>query len=470
MKALVRLSPEITTKAPQTRKRFVRQLVLNLGRAFAAHGLLVRVTRDHARVYLDGVDATGLTVARRVFGVLSISPCREETLPEGLEALVAQAREVMAPRVAGRTFACRARVRDRMAGYGSQQVNEALGDALVAAGGRVDLDAPEVHVHLETRHGRVRYFTDRVEGESGTPLGVSGRAVALLSAGFDSAVAAWLMMRRGIEVDFLTCRLGGDAHERAVLSVADRLAHRWAPGWPARLTVVPFEEVVERIRRDIEERYRQLALKRAMYRVAQAHARAVRADAVVTGESIGQVSSQTLPNLRALTVDPGVPVLRPLLTSSKNEILARAEHIGTFHLSSGVPEYCALGQKPATAARRGVLAAQEARLSLDEVALLASAHRIELPSTGADGVRDVSTLREVPEGAVVLDLRAPPARAEALPHPGTRWVDPLEVLAQPAVLDTDATYVVVCDSGGRADWFARELRDLGFRAYRLVDQ
>ncbi len=464
MRALLRLSSDITTKARGTRSRFVRRTAENLRRGLEAAGIRARVEPSYVRIRMDYEDPLALAVARRTFGVLSVSPCHEEPVAD-LETLVAHAHERMHERVAGRTFAVRARVRDETVGFRSNDVNVALGAAL-ARHGKVRLDNPDVTVRIEVRDGRIQLFTDVLAAEGGIPVGEGGRAVALMSGGFDSAVAAWLTMRRGIALDFVCCRLGGEAHAQSVAAVANHLSVQWAAGLRSRLVVVPFEETVEALRRHVPPRYWQLVLKRAMYRTAEVLAVRRHADAIVTGEALGQVSSQTLRNLRALEHAAVLPVLRPVLTSDKNEILALARHIGTEALSSRVPEYCGLGaSKPATAASVSALATAEAALPFDPNAVLADLPFLPLPTGGDRGAEAIET-SEVPPGARVLDLRSPPAQRR---HPieGAVAIDPLDVLEHPETLDGTVPYVVVCDVGARSAWFARRLRELGLRASSL---
>ena len=464
MNALLRLSPEITTKAHNTRKRFTKRTAENLRLALRENELEGKVRPEHARIYLEYDDPAALAVARRVFGVHSVSPAHETRWVD-LDTLYEETERLVAESVRGKTFAVRARVIDNAVDVGGQHINEELGRRLCAYG-RVNLDEPDVTVRIEIRHGRVHVYTSTLHGEGGMPVTVGGRAIALLSAGYDSAVAAWLMMRRGVHVEFVTCRLGGEAHERAVIAVANRLVRLWAPGIRARIAVVPFEEHVERIRRDVWEKYAQLVLKRLMYRTAEQVCKLIRADVIVTGESIGQVSSQTLRNLRSLSMDTATPVMRPLLGHNKIEIMELAKRVGTHHLSSGVPEYCALGVRPATGASQRDVAEQEAKVPFDAEEAARFANWYELP-TAEPRAQESIAVDELPPSAIILDMRTPPARRE---HeiPGARPVDPLALLHQPQLLESDASYVVVCDEGHRSTWLARRLRDLGFdaRAYR----
>jgi thiamine biosynthesis protein ThiI len=464
MKALVRLTADVTTKAHATRKRFTRRLVDNLRSALKANGLEADIRWNLARIYLEYDDPRTLAVARRVFGIHSVSPCREERI-QNLDDLLRIGVDAARERVRGRRFAVRARVRDGTVGFGSRDVEQQLGAALVAFG-TVDLDHPEVTLRVEVRNGTAWFFDQALPGEGGLPVGTGGRAVVLLSGGFDSAVAAYLTMRRGVMPVFLCFRLGGDLHERSAVAVANHLALQWCPGLHPELVVVPFEETVERLQRDVTPRYWQLVLKRAMYRTAELVAYRTHSDALITGEALGQVSSQTLPNLRALDTPAHVPVLRPLLTQDKERIIDLSRHIGTHDLSAGVPEYCGLGgAKPATSARPKQLAEAEEQLHFDEHAMLDQGQWHTLPMGDVAG--ESVEIDRLPEGATVLDLRTPPARKKHTIS-GAQPIDPLDVLEHPDRLDATAPYVVVCDYGARSVWFVRRLRELGFQAWSLT--
>lgn len=472
MKALLRISTDVVTKAPKARSRFTRRLVENLRAALDRAGLSARVTRDHVRVYLEADDLRALEVARRVFGVHSLSPCLEEPLVDR-DTLVERGVALFADRVAGRRFAVRAKVRG-VGQFGSQEINEILGAAL-AERGKVDLSHPEITVQVEVRNGRVRYFTDTLSGFAGLPVGVEGRGVLLLSGGFDSAVAAWLALRRGTALDYVFCRLGGAEHERAVLEVANLLTREWGAGAKARLFVVPFEAVADLIIDRVPERMRQLVLKKLMYSVAEAVARFVKADAIFTGESLGQVSSQTLRNLRALGQPTSRPVLRPLLGFTKEEIIARAREIGTHDLCSGVPEYCALvPRRPATGSTVAEVQRSVELVPFDPREAARLAVRLRLPAelpvelSGEERTKkeEIESADSIPEGAVVLDMR-PRTLFEAGHLEGAVHFDPSQAGPEMEELDPDPTYVVVCEFGMRSAWLAQHMRRLGLTAFNL---
>ncbi len=476
---LVRFSPDLTTKATATRKRFSERLAANLRAALRAEGLRAEVSWTLARLVIEHEESEAVETATRLFGVHSVSPAWRLPLAEA-DRLLARIAERVAPRVSGRRFAVRARVRDRRFGASGQRVNERLGALLVQRGGFVDLSDPEITVRLEARDGWVWVYDRALPGPGGLPLGVGGRAVLLLSGGFDSAVAAWRLMRRGVVPELVALRLGGTEHASAVERIADVLARRWAPGLGLRLTLVPFEEAVERIRAGSPPRLWQLLLKRAMYTVAERVARRRRCDAIVTGEALGQVSSQTLRNLRALEAGASLPVLRPLLTEDKERIVVEARHIGTEAISASVPEYCGLGgRKPATAASpREVMEAEEALgLPLERWLQEAVVRRLGThDDRGTDtpkpqGPRDAPPLdvAEPPSGSRIVDLRPPAMRRRCPLRTAAQVLVPADPVAWLEGLDPtreEAPFVVLCEQGRRSAWLAHALRRRGFSAYR----
>ncbi len=465
MTFLIRIAPDITLKAPRTRARFTQRLIANLRQALADEKVSATLTRDHSRIYLDSSDPRAPEICRRIFGIHSLSPCIDE--PAGdLDALIARGAEIFHSEVRGKTFAVRARVRERRP-FDGMEINRRLG-AVLAAEGTVDLTSPEVTASIEVRNGRVRYFSQRIDGPGGLPVGTESRGVALISGGFDSAVAAWRMLRRGVALDYLFCRLGGRRHERDVLEVANHLARTWSGGTRPRIFMIPFEDVVEVMMAEVKESFRQLVLKRLMYRLAGAVALMTRADVLVTGEALGQVSSQTTRNLRALGGVPGLPVLRPLLTFDKEEIIEQARRIGTYDLCAGVKEYCAIVPKqPATAARASALRREEEKVEFDEVALAHEAVRMDLPAPLPVLSGEEAWLEKIPPDAVVIDLR-PDTSAKRAPIDGAVRVSADDLARLRGHLDKSRLHVVVCDMGLRSAWATEWLAEAGVPVRRLA--
>lgn len=461
---LVRLSAELSTKARGTRRRFTRQLVENVRDAFRRAGARAHVEDQWTRIFVRTSSVAAAGALARIPGISSYSRI-EERCPAEMERIVESGVRLYADRVRGRSFAVRAR-RSGTHPFSSHDVQVRLGAAL-NPGARVDLGNPDVEVEVEVRDHFAYFFSGRSQGLGGLPLGVEGRAVCLLSGGFDSAVAAHLMLKRGVQLDYVFCNLAGDAYERSVVLVGKVLAEVWSYGTRPRLYAIDFGPPLDELRAKTQPRYWQIILKRLMYRAAVQIADEVGASAIVTGEAIGQVSSQTLANLAAIEPAADRPVLRPLLGFDKSEIIDASRRIGTFEISSKVKEYCAIAPgNPVTHARPAVTAEEEMKMDLEVLRDATSRRRVIdlLEINAADLVEQYLFTERLPEDAAVLDVRSEP-EWEEWHYPGAVHRDFWELSSELGGLDRDRTYVVYCDAGIQAAQLAEKMQRKGFEAY-----
>ena len=217
----------------------------------------------------------------------------------------------------------------------SMETNRLVGSYLVAqTGAKVDLTTPDVKVRVDVVQGDVYISSKRLQGVGGLPVGASGRVISLLSAGIDSPVATWRLIRRGalaVGVHFSGKPHTSDMSERLVLELGEQLART---GGLARIYLVPFGDLQKEISLACHPDLRIILYRRLMIRVAERIAWGERAKALVTGESLGQVASQTLENIAAIDQAATLPILRPLIGSDKIEIITDAKRIGTFELST----------------------------------------------------------------------------------------------------------------------------------------
>ena len=271
-----------------------------------------------------------------VFGVVWAGPCDivEDPTIERLEAAVA-AYAVAHRRRSHRTFRIATVRADKTFPIPSVECNRRLGSAVWVALGdvQVDLDTPDLTINVDIRNGIALITGGGVPGVGGLPVGSNGRALLLLSGGIDSPVAGWLTMKRGVALDavtFLSPPYTGPQAREKVESLIRHLA-RWQRR--LRLFVVPFAAIQEAYRDDAPGDQLVLLYRRALRRIADALARREGHQALVTGESIGQVASQTLPNLHCIAQVATRPVVRPLVTYDKVETIALARRIGTYETS-----------------------------------------------------------------------------------------------------------------------------------------
>ena len=470
---ILRISGDFYTKARRTRMRFFRRLQANAEAALAAHGIPYRLEPTWSRMYVETPVPGAAEVLARVFGVQSVSDVERRSW-ERLEDVVSAGVAIFGDAVQGRSFAVRASrrgERERI-GFDSSRVESALGRALLDAGaGRVNLSAPEVTAHVEIEPGTAHFFFDKASGHGGLPIGVEGRAMALVSGGFDSAVASWLMLKRGVQLDYVFCNLGGAAHRLGVLKVMKRIAETWSYGYAPQLHEVDLTPLVADLRQRVRPANWQIVLKRLFLRAGAAVAHRGGRLAVVTGEAIGQVSSQTLQNLAVIDEASPALVLRPLLGFNKEEIVELARRIGVYDFAAAVAEYCDLAPpKPATRAGLREVQRDEAALDLTRLDALVDSRRVfDLRRADPEALgSQIPEVEEIPPGAAVIDLRSANAY-RSWHYPGALHLDVPHALAACHAFARDRAYVVVCEVGLKSAHLAETMREAGFEAFQFRD-
>ncbi|MEK7446347.1 MAG: tRNA uracil 4-sulfurtransferase ThiI [candidate division NC10 bacterium] len=363
------------------RPLFLRRLQQNLVRALEDLGA-PRVTQLTGRIVLEpppGADPEVVVERlRHVFGVANLALAeRTGTSLEELKRGVDRVTQ-------GRTFASfriTARRAFKTLPHTSVELNRELGAHVLGRHAtRVDLEQSELNIHVEVLPGQAFVYGDRRPGPGGLPVGVSGTVAALLSGGIDSPVAAWRLMKRGCRVVFVhfhSVPYLPDDSIRKARDLAERLT-RWQ--YYSRLSLVPFGEIQRSVVLAVPGPARVVIYRRLMMRIAEALGRRAGAAALVTGDSLGQVASQTLQNLACIEGAAGLPVLRPLIGMDKLEITAQAQVLGTFETSIEPDADCCtlfVPKHPGTRVSREEAAAMEARL--DVAALVAQ---------GVEGARE----------------------------------------------------------------------------------
>ncbi len=397
----------------RNRKFFLSKLAVALRRAL--EGIAVEtISRPGDRLLIqlaDGVQVEEV-IARleRVFGIAYFAVARpiarSGDAQADLAAICRVAWEEVEP-ARFSTFAVRAKRSDKSFPLAVTDLEIAVGRHLLEhlrADGRqvrVHLDDPELTCRIEVTPGPILVYARKIPGAGGLPANTGGRLMCLLSGGFDSAVAAWKMMKRGAHVTFVHFWGGGARPGESSVHVARELVRKLVP-WQqtAKLYLVPFEPLQREIVRGAPEAYRVLLYRRLMLRIAEKLARGDHAHAIVSGDSLGQVASQTLQNMVAVGAASSMPVFRPLAGDDKLEILALARKIGTYEISAEPFHDCCpvfLPRAPALHASPEQL--EEAEASLDIPALVrrgVEAATLERFRYSAGRVEQVETLAVPP--------------------------------------------------------------------------
>ena len=320
------------------RHSFEMKLMSNIRRRTQRYGKFKIYSRQ-STIYVEPVEETcdldaAYDACKKVFGIIAIAravPCAKEK-----EAIFNTAKEYLAPALlAAKSFKVESKRSDKSFPMGSIQLSQWVGGALHDAFPHltVDVHTPELTVHLEVREDAAYVHGPAEAAAGGLPIGMGGHAVSLLSGGIDSPVSSYMIAKRGVQLELLHFASPPYTSEQArekVLQLAQELTV-----WCGRLTVhvVPFTEIQEEIRRKCPEDHFTLIMRRFMMRLGDRLAHELACKAIVTGESLGQVASQTI---QALVVSDDVatlPVLRPLIGMDKEEIVRIARHVGTFDTS-----------------------------------------------------------------------------------------------------------------------------------------
>jgi thiamine biosynthesis protein ThiI len=346
---------------------FEKRLVENLKAAVGGATQGVEVMNGRLLVRTDG-PATEHVCERigRVFGVAFLAPAL--VVEADIGVLERTAVELLAGR-SFETFAIAARRATKGFALTSREINIALGAAVQrATDAAVHLDDPDVTVHVEVVGKRALVYTDRFEGPGGLPVGVSGKVVALLSGGIDSPVATYRILKRGAKAvlcHFHSAPFTDTSSERKAEELA-RIVSTWQGS--TTLYLVPLGDAQQQIVVGSPPDLRVVLYRRLMVRIAERIARSEGAKALVTGDSLGQVASQTLSNIACVDDVADMPVLRPLIGDDKQEIVRSAQRIGTYETSILPFEDCCslfVPRSPATAASIEACANAEASLDVD---------------------------------------------------------------------------------------------------------
>ncbi|RME32390.1 MAG: tRNA 4-thiouridine(8) synthase ThiI, partial [Gammaproteobacteria bacterium] len=360
----VKYYPEMLLKSRSVRRYCCQRLGWNLEKLLKAVHPDCRVQREWARLWVTCPEV----VKEAVWEVLSTTPgvdqfSRIERRPwNDLDELAGHALELYGEALEGRSFGVRVK-REKGLPFRSGEVERFLGAKLLETGlpSKVDLTRPEVPVRIRLTAGEAWFHVDHGKGLGGFALGTQGACLSLVSGGYDSSVASFSTIRRGLVTHFLFFNLGGAAHERAVRRHAHYLWRRYGASHPVQFVSVPFEEVVGAILEKVSDGYMGVFIKRCFLKAATPIARRLKCPALVTGEAVAQVASQTLVNLQAIDTATDLLVIRPLVTMDKRVVIQQADAIGTRAFADRMPEYCAvISKSPTIAADPEKLAAEEA--------------------------------------------------------------------------------------------------------------
>ncbi|KWS75978.1 tRNA uracil 4-sulfurtransferase ThiI [Pseudomonas amygdali] len=480
MKLIVKVFPEITIKSPPVRKKFIRQLGKNIRTVLREMDadIVVGGVWDNLEVETRQTDPKVLQGIRDRLscmpGIANFLQVAEYPLGD-MDDIVAKCKLHYADLLPGKMFSVRCKRAGRH-DFSSMDVEKYVGSKLRmqcgAAG--IELKKPDLVVRMEIRDQRLFVVHDQHQGMGGYPLGALEQTLVLMSGGFDSTVAAYQIMRRGLMAHFCFFNLGGRAHELGVMEVAHFIWKKYGSSQRVLFVSVPFEEVLGEILQKVDNSHMGVVLKRMMLRAASAVADRLEIDVLVTGEAISQVASQTLPNLSLIDAATDKLVLRPLVATHKQDIVDLATEIGTADFARHMPEYCGvISVNPKTNAKRNRVEYEEKQFDMAILEqALESAKLISIDRVIDDLSRnvDIEEVSQALAGQVIIDIRHPDAQEDQpLQVPGVE-IQTLPFYALNSrfkALDDTRQYLLYCDKGVMSRLHAHHLLSEGHANVRV---
>ena len=476
MKVIIKLHPEITIKSKSVRKRFTKILESNIRNIFRPYAFDVGVMNKWDKLELSAhtntpeQSAQVIDQLKRIPGIEQILVVRESTFTS-LEDIYQQVKLVWQDKLANKTFAVRAKRRGNHE-FSSTEIGRYVGGGLFqfCETGGVKLKDPDITISLEVENNHLFMVEQRIFCLGGLPIPTQDDVLSLMSGGFDSGVASYQMIRRGARTHYCFFKLGGEQHEIGVKQVSHYLWQRYGASHKVKFITVDFADIVTEILENVENSQMGVILKRMMLRVASRVAEHFGIASLVTGESLGQVSSQTLANLSVIDKVTDMLVLRPLICTDKQEIINTAREIGTEDFARTMPEYCGvISNKPTVRAVMEKIEAEEAKFNFDlldqaleNVEVMDIRRIAELAN---QEVKQVETVEQLSKGAIVLDIRSREEQEIAplkLANTEVQHIPFFRLATAFGDLDQSKDYFLYCDRGVMSKMQALLLHEEGF--------
>ncbi|MCK0105817.1 tRNA uracil 4-sulfurtransferase ThiI [Marinobacter sp. S0848L] len=470
MKLLIRPASEVAIKSKPVRKQQMRHLRQNIRKILSRLDSDIRVDGSWDRIDVDVPEERGLAgpVIDELVRIPGISTIQEiGVFPfVDIQDVGAKAIAAFADRLEGKSFVVRARRIGNHA-FRSIDLERTVGGMLLQATNArgVDLKNPQIEVRIEVKDDQFHIAHRRHEGAGGYPIGAVETVMTLISGGYDSSVAAYLMMRRGMRSHFLFFNLGGAAHEVGVRQVCHYLWDRYASSHNVKFISVPFEGVVAEIMRSVNHRHWGVVLKRMMLKAAAEIGQYYNVGGLVMGDAVAQVSSQTLTNLNVVDRASDEIVLRPLIAMDKQDIIQIAKDIGTEPFARTMPEYCGvISSKPVTRAKLHRVEEEEEKMNPEVLAKAIEDRTDVMVSQLLDSVvtpEEVELVETPAVGDVIIDIRHPSEEERApltLTSNDVLKIPFYEINQKLADLPADGQYLLYCDRGTMSRMHAGHLK------------
>lgn len=481
MKFVVKMFPEIMVKSRSVRKRFSKMLECNIRNVLRRHDEDVKVRLEWDKITVRSKNetpenrATLIEALKCTPGIAHFLEVQQSSFTD-MEDIFQQTLGVWGEQLEGKTFCVRAK-RVGKHDFSSIDLERYVGGGLhqhcKTAG--VRLKKPDVTVPLEIEGDNLYIVTHRHPGLGGFPLATQEPVLSLISGGFDSGVSSFQAIKRGCRTHYCFFNLGGNEHEIGVKQVSHYLWSKYGSSHRVKFISINFEPVVAEILENVENGQMGVILKRMMIRAAGQVAQAHGIEALVTGEAIGQVSSQTLTNLRLIDQVTDTLILRPLAMADKPDIIETAREIGTLQFAETMPEFCGvISKSPTVKAVKAKIEAEEENFNFEILQkVIDDAEVLDIRTIAQqanEAVVEVETVQQFGHSDMVLDIRSPEEEDDS-----PLELEGIEVAHVPFYrlgnqfgdLDQSKTYLLYCDRGVMSKLQALLLKEHGYENVKV---
>ncbi|MGP1928237.1 MAG: tRNA uracil 4-sulfurtransferase ThiI [Arsenophonus sp. NC-WZS1-MAG3] len=479
MKFIIKLFPEITIKSKSVRLRFIAILASNILNILKVLDSEIIVNR-----YWDNIEVRTKknTFYNKIYDALTRIPgihhilLVEEHQFRDIHHIFELTYESYAKFLTNKTFCVRVK-RCGQHDFTSIEVERYVGGGLnqYISSAKVKLNKPNLTINLEIKNDKVILVKSRIQGIGGFPIGTQEDVLSLISGGFDSSVSSYMLIRRGCRVHYCFFNLSGTNHDIGVKQIAYHLWHRFARSHKVRFIAIDFAPIINEIFEKIDDSQMGVVLKRMMVRAASMIAERYGVQALVTGEALGQVSTQTLTNLRIIDNVTNILILRPLISYDKESIINISREIGTEDFSRTIPEFCSvISKKPTVKAVKIKIEEQETNFNftlLDH--LVSKAQNIDIRQLINDRQNEMPEVEIVTRFSIddiILDIRAPD---EQKTHP--LKLKGVKIMLLPfyklnnqfGELQQEKSYLLYCDHGIMSRLQVIYLNEQGFKNVKV---
>ena len=481
MKFIVKLQAEITIKSRPVRKRFTKILESNIKNVLRRvdEQITTRMNWDNVEVNTKNDNPEN---RERLIAALSCIPGVplflevQQTEFTDVHDVFEKTLAVHAKTIENKTFCVRVK-RTGKHDFNSLKVEQYVGGGLNqhVESAKVKLKNPDVTVRLEIKNEKLFIVTHRHKGLGGFPIATQEDVLSLMSGGFDSGVASYQMIKKGARTHYCFFNLGGSAHEVGVKQVSYYLWNKFGASHKIKFFAVDFEPVVAEILEKVENGQMGVILKRMMMRAATKIAEKGKIQALVTGESLGQVSSQTLTNLNVINRVTETLILRPLAAYDKQDIIDIARDIGTEDFAKTIPEYCGvISKKPTVKAVLSKVEEEEDNFDFAILDKVISETRVfdirDIGKETEEEITAVDLVEDISDNAIVVDIRSPEETDDKpleIDDVEVKEIPFYKLATQFGDLDMSKDYLLYCDHGVMSKLQALYLIDNGYKNVKV---